>query len=314
MKRLCSVLLALFLGVALAVELPMLPVSAAAIAVKPMVKYTVSTVPEFSNSPYVEINGNVPSFTSAEITTKAFETYSELDDLGRCGVAFANICKETMPTESRGAIGMVKPSGWHTVKYDFVDGKYLYNRCHLIGYQLAGENANTRNLITGTRYLNINGMLQFEDTVAYYVEQTGNHVLYRVTPVFKGRNLVASGVQIEAYSVEDKGKGVSFNVYCYNAQPGVVIDYSTGDSKLAAVAPVDKDDTVRTGVAPGISDSQASAEQGDYTYVFNKNSKRFHSPDCPSVDEMKAKNREYFYGTREEAINKGYKPCGRCNP
>ena len=279
------------------------------------VKYSISNVPSFSSSPYVEINGNVPSFSASEITAKAFEKYSELDDQGRCGVAFANICKEIMPIESRGAIGMVKPSGWHTVKYDFVDGKYLYNRCHLIGYQLAGENANTKNLITGTRYLNIEGMLPFEDRVAYYVEETGNHVLYRVTPVFKGKNLLASGVQIEAYSVEDRGKGVSFNVYCYNVQPGVVIDYSTGESKLAAVAPVDKASNVRIGVAPSIDlNIEQSVGYKECTYVFNKNTKKFHSPNCPSVDEMKDKNREYFYGTREEAIASGYKPCGRCNP
>ena len=181
----------------------------------------LADIPAYSGSAYCEINGNVPGFADDELVTDVFENYSDLDSLGRCGVAYANICKEIMPTEERGAIGMVKPSGWHTVKYnDRIDGNYLYNRCHLIGYQLAGENANEKNLITGTRYLNVTGMLPFENEVADYVESTGNHVLYRVTPIFDGDNLVASGVQMEAESVEDKGAGVSFNVYVYNVQPG----------------------------------------------------------------------------------------------
>lgn len=278
-------------------------------------KYNVNTVPPFSGDPYVEINGNVPSFTTDDITTDAFENYSDLDSLGRCGVAFANICKEIMPTESRGAIGMVKPAGWHTVKYDFVDGKYLYNRCHLIGYQLAGENANTKNLITGTRYLNTQGMLPFEDEVANYVEYTGNHVLYRVTPVYSGKNLLASGVQMEAYSVEDKGKGVSFNVYCYNNQPGVTIDYATGESWLSSEKPSDTSGTkVELGVAPPDATSYQQADALNYKYVLNKNTKKFHVPECDSVNDMKEKNKEYFNGTREEAISKGYTPCGRCHP
>ena len=196
-------------------------------------KITLSNLPVYSGEAYVELNNNVPNFGKSDLTTKTFEKYSELDDLGRCGVAYANVCEETMPTEKRGNIGMIKPSGWQTVKYDNVDGKYLYNRCHLIGYQLTAENANEKNLITGTRYLNIEGMLPFENLVADYVEETDNHVLYRVTPIFKGDNLLASGVQMEAYSVEDKGKGVSFNVYCYNVQPDIVIDYSDGSSRLA---------------------------------------------------------------------------------
>lgn len=196
-------------------------------------KITLNNLPAYSGEAYVELNDNVPSFSKNDMTSKAFEKYSELDDLGRCGTAYANVCKETMPTEERGNIGMIKPSGWHTVKYDNVDGKYLYNRCHLIGYQLTAENANEKNLITGTRYLNIEGMLAFENMVADYVEATDNHVLYRVTPIFKGDNLLASGVQMEAYSVEDKGNGVCFNVYCYNVQLGITIDYSDGSSKLA---------------------------------------------------------------------------------
>lgn len=196
---------------------------------------TLGTLPAYDGNPYVELDGNQPAFTEEEKAgTASYETYASLDLLGRCGPAEACVGQELMPTEERGAIGMVKPSGWHTVRYDgVVDGKYLYNRCHLIGYQLTGENANERNLITGTRYLNVEGMLPFENQVADYVEETGNHVLYRTTPVFKGLELVARGVQIEAWSVEDGGAGVCFNVYCYNVQPGVEIDYATGESCLA---------------------------------------------------------------------------------
>lgn len=192
--------------------------------------FASETIPEYSGNPYVELNGNLPYFTDEELSTTAFELYSELDSLGRCGAGYANICKEIMPTEERGSIGMVKPTGWHTVKYDCIADRYLYNRCHLIGYQLAGENANEKNLITGTRYLNVDGMLPFENEVADYVNDTDNHVLYRVTPVFSGDNLLASGVIIEAKSVEDNGVGVQFNVYCYNVQPGISIDYTTGES------------------------------------------------------------------------------------
>lgn len=191
---------------------------------------TITDIPEYTGEPYVVLQDNWPDFDAEDLTTEAFEMYSELDELGRCGVAYANICLDIMPTEPRGEIGQVKPTGWHTVKFDCVDGKYLYNRCHLIGYQLAGENANRQNLITGTRYLNVTGMLPFENMVDDYVEETENHVLYRVTPIFYGDNLVASGVQMEAFSVEDEGEGVCFNVYVYNVQPGVVIDYATGES------------------------------------------------------------------------------------
>ncbi len=193
---------------------------------------SMEAVPLWSGAAYVELEDNQPGFTKEEMTLEAFENYSELDYLGRCGVAYANICPELMPTEERGDIGNVKPTGWISAKYDCVDGKYLYNRCHLIGFQLAGENANERNLITGTRYLNVTGMLPFENDVADYVQRTDNHVLYRVTPVFEGEELVARGVQMEAYSVEDAGDGVCFNVFVYNVQPGVGIDYATGESWL----------------------------------------------------------------------------------
>ena len=194
--------------------------------------FNLDTIPEFNGEPYVIINNNKPSFEEKYFNTKSFEEYSQLDSLGRCGVAFANIGKDLMTTEPRGEIGMVKPSGWQIAKYDFVDGKYLYNRCHLVGFQLAGENANNKNLITGTRYLNVEGMLPFENAIAEYVKTKNKHVLYRVTPIFKDRNLVASGVQMEAESVEDKGKSICFNVYVYNNQPGVEIDYKNGKSKL----------------------------------------------------------------------------------
>lgn len=190
----------------------------------------VYSVPSFNGTPYVELNRNVPTFDESELTTESFEIYSELDELGRCGTAYANLSLELMPTEERGSIGMIKPSGWQTVRYDdIIEGKYLYNRCHLIGYQLAGENANELNLITGTRYMNVEGMLPFENMVADYIKGTGHHVLYRVTPIFEGDNLVASGVQMEARSVED-GK-ISFNVFVYNVQPGIMIDYSNGNSR-----------------------------------------------------------------------------------
>ena len=193
---------------------------------------SLSEIPAYSGEAYVVINENVPFFTDKEITDQSYESYSALDMYGRCGVTIACIGQDIMPTEERGAIGMIKPSGWHTVKYDIVDGKYLYNRCHLIGYQLSGENANEKNLITGTRYLNVVGMLHFENEVAEYVEETGNHVMYRVTPIFEGNNLVASGVEMEALSVEDNGQGVCFHVYVYNVQPGITIDYATGESWL----------------------------------------------------------------------------------
>lgn len=195
--------------------------------------YDIKNLPEYDGNSYVIVNDNIPYFKEEEYTTTSFEKYSELDSLGRCGVASANISKDLMPTEKRGSIGMIKPSGWHTIKYDHIDGKYLYNRCHLIGYQLTGENANEKNLITCTRSMNTKGMLQFENMVTKYIKDTGNHVLYRVTPVFEGNNLVATGVEMEAYSVEDNGKGIKFNVFVYNIEDGIIIDYKTGDSKLA---------------------------------------------------------------------------------
>ena len=204
---------------------------------------------------------------------------------------------------------MVKPTGWHTVKYDVVDGKYLYNRCHLIGYQLTGENANTRNLITGTRYLNIEGMLPFENMVADYVKETGNHVMYRVTPVYEGNNLLAAGVLMEGYSVEDRGEGISYCVFAYNAQPGVSIDYATGDSALTG------DPAPQSRPEPRPEPKPAPApSSGEHTYILNTNTKKFHHPDCRSVSQMSEKNKQEFTGDRQELIDRGYEPCGNCNP
>lgn len=256
-------------------------------------------IPKYSGLPCVEVNGNMPLFSESEMVTEAFESYSPLDSLGRCGVAYANICKELMPTEERGAIGSVKPSGWHTVKYDVVDGKYLYHRCHLIGYQLAGENANEQNLITGTSYLNIEGMLPFENLVADYVKETGNHVLYRVTPMFEADNLLAAGVFLEAKSVEDEGEGVLFHVFCYNVQPGVAIDYASGESSLAPTP---------SGINGTEENKPATA------YVLNKNTKKFHFLTCASANKIAASNREEVAWSREECIANGYEPCGNCKP
>lgn len=252
-------------------------------------------IPPYSQQPFVVLNNNIPWFEESDRIAISSERYCELDHLGRCGTAFVCVCKDTMPTEERGEIGNIKPSGWHTIKYDIVDGKYLYNRCHLVGYQLSGENANSQNLITGTRYLNVEGMLYFENIVADYVESTNNHVLYRVTPVFEGDNLLANGVIIEAYSVEDNGEGICFNVFCYNVQPGITIDYSTGESQL---------------VVPSTTYSIADCTK----YVVNINTTKFHYPSCSSVQDMKEKNKRLFNGTRETLIELGYVPCKRCNP
>ena len=196
--------------------------------------YDIDNIPSYAGNSYVIVNDNIPNFKEEHYTTTSFEKYGELDYLGRCTTATSNIGIDLMPTEKRGSIGMIKPTGWHTIKYDHIDGKYLYNRCHLIGYQLTGENANKKNLITCTRSMNTKGMLQFENMVADYIKKTSNHVLYRVTPVFEGDNLLATGVQVEAYSVEDSGKGIMFNVFVYNIEDGIIIDYKTGESRLAS--------------------------------------------------------------------------------
>lgn len=279
--------------------------------------FSIKDVPKYSGEPSVQINKNKPYFTAKEKkNTKAFESYHKLDKLGRCGVAYANICQELMPTEERGEIGSVKPSGWHTVKYNgVVDGNYLYNRCHLIAYCLAAENANKKNLITGTRYMNNEGMLPYEVKVAQYVEKTGNHVLYRVTPVFEGKNLLASGVLIEAYSVEDKGKGIQFCVYCYNVQPGISINYKNGDSKLSSGANAGSGSSSGTDAkkdTDSSKDSSSTATKQDY--VLNTNTKKFHKPSCRSVKQMSEKNKKEVKDTRDHIIADGYDPCKICNP
>ena len=281
--------------------------------------FSLSDVPAYSGKAYTSVNGNVPYFTAAELTTTSFETYSDLDTLGRCGVTYACIGQDLMPTEERGSIGMVKPTGWHTVRYDgFVDGNYLYNRCHLIGYQLTGENANTKNLITGTRYLNIEGMLPFENMVADYIQETNNHVLYRVIPIFEGNNLLANGVLMEGYSVEDKGAGVSYCVFAYNVQPGIEIDYATGESKLADSAQQEEQKTATVTPTPSPEPEKqepaTGSEASQADYILNTNTKKFHYPTCSSVNDMKDKNKQEFFGTRDEAISNGYSPCGRCKP
>ena len=258
--------------------------------------FDLSQVPAYSGEPYVVVNNNIPFFKDSDLTTEAFEKYSDLDSLGRCGAAYANVCQEIMPTEKRGAIGMVKPTGWQTVKYDWVDGKYLYNRCHLIGYQVSGENANEKNLITGTRYLNVDGMLPFENLVADYVHETDHHVLYRVTPVFENSNLVASGVLMEAQSVEDDD--VLFCVYCYNVQPKVTIDYATGESHAS------EDTNIQ----------ETSQSTGEQTYIVNENTKKFHLPSCSSVKDMNSGNKRKFTGDRQELLDEGYSACKTCHP
>lgn len=264
------------------------------------VNYDLSNIPDYDGKAYVELNGNVPEFSESEKTSsESFEEYGKLDSLGRCTYAVSCIGKDLMPTEKRGSIGSVKPSGWHISKYDFVDGKYLYNRCHLIGYQLTAENANERNLITGTRYLNVEGMLPFENDVADYIEITNNHVYYKVTPIFEGNNLVANGVQMQAYSVEDNGQGISFNVYCYNVQPGVAIDYATGDNQTVASSSA-------TSTSSDVSDKK--------TYIVNTKTKKFHNPDCDGVKKMSSSNKKKYKGTRDSLISNGYSPCQKCNP
>ncbi len=245
-------------------------------------------IPEYSGEPYVFLNGGKTHFDQTDITTEPFEWYCEKDSMGRCGIAYANICEELMPTEDRENIGSIHPSGWQSVKYDDVPGGYLYNRCHLIGFQLAGENANDKNLITGTRYLNIEGMLPFETEVADYVEETGNHVLYRITPLYEGENAVADGVIMEAMSVEDNGNGVCFNVFCYNVQPGIHIDYDTGRSR----------------------------KKGRYNsdYFVNRDTMIFHIPDCAEVGTGEQPDGGWAIGTRDDMIDGGYTPCDICNP
>lgn len=305
-------------------------------------------IPAYSGSASVTINDNKPEFSKSEITEASFESYGELDDLGRCTPATASIGKDLMPTKDRESISMVKPTGWEQEKYPGLvdsDPPFLYNRCHMIGFQLTGENANEQNLITGTRYMNVEGMLPYENEVADYIKSTGNHVMYRVTPVFEGNNLLCDGVKIEALSVEDDGKGVSFNVFCYNVQPGVIIDYSDGSNKLDRNYKADQGNKLedKTASDNGKTSSETGSQSGKttftleefagtgsgdttdnvsrstsdktYSYIGNRNSHVFHYPDCDSVSDMKEKNKVFFEdATRDEVMEQEYRPCGRCKP
>jgi len=307
--------------------------------------FDLEMVPAYSGEAYADINDDIPFFTEDELTAEPFQEYWPLDEFGRCTGAFACIGPELLPTEVRGSTGAATPAGWHSVKYDGIDGGYLYNRCHLIGYQLTGQTVNENNLITGTRYMNLEGMLPFENSVRMYVEGTGNHVLYRVRPYYKGGNLLAEGVLMEAKSIEDPL--VQFCAFCYNVQPGIEIDYATGESFEMEAALVDAaseeavaEETVSGGgeilaIAgdPGLEDGEsparsieeepitraeedeASAEElAEITYVLNTNTKKFHYPYCSSVKDMKDKNKRETTQSRDEIIGQGYQPCKRCNP
>ncbi len=263
---------------------------------RPAYSASVGDVPAFSGKAYVVINNNEPEFKDSDFTETAYEFYSELDLLGRCGYAMACIGQESMPTQERESISQVKPSGWVQAQYDCVDGENLYNRCHLIGFQLTGENANEKNLITGTRFLNVEGMLPFENMVADYIKETGNHVLYRVTPIFKNNDLVASGVQLEARSVEDKGEGICFHVYAYNNQPGVTINYADGKSTLDGKS------------LPAENPAETLA------YILNAGSKKFHKASCAQAENISQNNRRTYTGSREALLEDGYTAAGCCNP
>jgi len=258
------------------------------------VSFSMSMVPDYNGVPYAEINGNVP-FTTCE-DTEEYIRFSELDELGRCGIAEAVIGEDLLAVNERGSIGQIKPSGWQTIRYDdLIPDKYLYNRCHLIAYELCNINDDARNLVTGTRSMNIYGMLPFENKTVQYMHDTGNHVYYRSVPVFQNEDLVCKGILLEAYSIEDNGEGLSFCVFCYNVQPGIEIDYQTGQSRRI--------------------DYQIEKENPlEKEYVLNKRSMKFHDPDCEGVLTMSENNKEIRIATREELLSEGYTPCGICNP
>ena len=306
----------------------------------------LNSIPKYNGEEFVAINNNVPNFDDKDKTTTSFETYSPLDNLGRCGEAYANIGRDLMPTQKRGDISSVKPSGWINKKYDtsLVDGGYIYNRCHLIGHQLAGEDANKENLITGTRYFNVDGMLPFENMIADYVKETNNHVLYRVTPIYDGDDLVAKGVQMEAYSVEDDGEGVMFNVFVYNVQPGIEIDYATGESWLSSEErPVqttnknnqntnynkynsnknnssNKNDYSQSSNNYKQSNKDYSSNTGSYNSGTNQTSgvirgnsksKIYHCPGQANYDDMSDSANLVEFASEQDAINAGYRKAKR---
>ena len=259
----------------------------------------------------MEVNGNVPYFTEEEITDKSFETYGELDSLGRCTTSIASLSKDTMPKEQekRGKIGNVKPTGWHSVKYDCVQGKFILNRAHCIGWQLGAENDNEKNLVSGTRYMNLE-MLEYENLVADYIKETGNHVMYRVTPVFVDKEMLCRGLLMEGYSVEDKGKGISYCVFFYNVQPGIEMNYQTGESKYTGVF-LDTD-SVAVEYERVVSEQEKNNKEG--SYILNTNTKKFHLPNCKGIKDIKEKNKEAFSGKRDDLLKQSYSPCKMCNP
>jgi DNA-entry nuclease len=259
-----------------------------------MPSFSASDVPGYTDQPYVAVNGNIPFFTPNQYVTESYEYYSPLDSLGRCGTAVASIGRDIMPTEDRESISSVKPTGWHSVAYPDVGVSSLYNRSHLIAFQLTGENANRENLISGTQYMNQTVMTRFENMVAAYITETGNHVLYRVTPIFTGNNLVADGVLMEAWSVEDGGEGICYCVYLYNVQPGVEINYATGESEIA--------------------EGDDGTESVAMDYIINKRNGKFHHVYCSGVASMSESNKLPVFATREELVEQGYTPCGSCNP
>ena len=253
----------------------------------------LDTIPVWDGEPCLIVDDNTPGFTQDDLTTAAFEQYSALDSLGRCGTAYACVSQALLADEDRGSLASITPTGWVNRAYDFIDGKYLYNRCHLLGFQLTGNDASKRNLITGTRYLNIQGMLPFENQVADHVKDNSHHVLYRVTPLFRENDLVCRGVQMEAYCVDcGNSDPFMFHVFCYNVQPGVLIDYETGESTFSEI---------------GLNSEKK-------TYVLNTSSKKFHDPDCGNAANISDKNRDKVKITREELIYRGYEPCGVCKP
>lgn len=291
--------------------------------------FTLAMVPEYSGNAYVDINDDVPFFSEEELTEESFQKYWPLDELGRCTGAFACIGPDSLPLEARESTSAIEPTGWQSVQYENIDGGYLYNRCHLIGYQLTGQSANEKNLITGTRYMNVEGMLPFENSVQMYVEGTGNHVLYRVRPYYNGDDLLAAGVLMEAKSVEDPQ--VQFCAFCYNVQPGIEIDYATGSSKaneatedegvhsIVSDPETEESESVTRSaedesIAEEDEEETSEDEPEEITYVMNTNTKKFHTPYCSSVKDIKDKNKRETTLSREEIISQGYQPCKRCNP
>lgn len=272
-------------------------------------------IEEYSGEPYIEVNGNIPFFENKDFQVTSYENYWKLDSLGRCTGAMACIGIDLMPTEERKNISEICPTGWQKVEYDFIDQKYLYNRCHLIAFQLTGENANECNLITGTRYLNTEGMLPFENMISNYVRLSGNHVLYRVRPIFNGDNLLASGVLLEAYSIEDSGEGICFNVYCYNVQPGVIIDYLDGSSVSDGTVVVEN--TTQSSWYNEVVEKENISilyDESGTDYVLNTRRKKIHKPECSSVNDMSPKNTYEIKADIQKLIDAGYSPCQNCKP